>query len=452
MPFKKLTLFTLVITSLVFSSCKKDEENIPSKLDDQLEDALSSASNGLGKAFYKMPTSTNLRGIPQDPKNPLTEEKVALGKLLFYETGLSISPLMPENKGEYSCASCHIAAAGYQSNLVQGIGEGGQGFGINGEGRTKDPNFEESMMDVSPVRVPSILNNAYQQNLFWNGMFGATGVNRGTESLWLPETPMGANNLGYEGVETQAIAGLVGHRLNVNVDPTILAELGYTEMFDAAFGDLPEDQRYNGITTGLAIAAYERTILANQAPFQKYVHGDLNALTEEEKRGAILFFDEAGCASCHNGAGLNNLEFHAIGMKDLKDNPQAYNVGDSNPGYLGRGGFTGNSEDNYKFKVPQLYNLKDAPFLGHGCSIGTVEDMVRYKNLGVSENSDVPNTQLAEDFTPLNLTDEQVSDIAAFVNDGLYDPNLSRYVPGSLPSGNCFPTSDPIAKDDLGCN
>lgn len=84
------------------------------------------APNGSG-GFYRLPDSDRLRRIPQDPKNPLTEEKVRLGKLLFHETALAVGNLQENTQETYSCASCHFAQAGFQANLPQGIAEGGTG-------------------------------------------------------------------------------------------------------------------------------------------------------------------------------------------------------------------------------------------------------------------------------------------------------------------------------------
>ena len=452
MKLKRITLLSMLGLTLLFSACRKDDDQVPSDIDEQLEETLSAASNGVGAFHYIFPSSTDFSSIPQDPKNPLTTEKVELGKLLYHETGLGISPMMSESEGQYSCASCHFASAGFQANRFQGISEGGQGFGINGEGRERNPAYEEAMLDVQPLRTPSSMNTAFQTNLLWNGQFGATGVNTGTDAYWTPGTPIATNELGYEGLETQAIAGLGVHRMDIEVLPEIIETLGYKSMFDEVFSNFPESERYTKETAGLAIAAFERTILANQAPFQKYLKGEKNAITEQEKKGAILFFGDAGCASCHNGPGLNNMEFHALGFNDLHTCPEEiFKTNADDPAHLGRGSFTGEAADMYKFKVPQLYNMKDSPFFGHGSSFRTIRDVVAYKNLAISENSNVPESQLAEDFKPLNLTDEQVDDITAFLKFSLYDPYLDRYVPESLPSGNCFPFNDPIARVDLGC-
>jgi cytochrome c peroxidase len=69
----------------------------------------------------------------------------------------------------YSCASCHHVDAGFQSGLKQGIGEGGLGFGVHGEGRIKNAMYPESELDVQPIRTPTTLNVAYQEVMLWNG-------------------------------------------------------------------------------------------------------------------------------------------------------------------------------------------------------------------------------------------------------------------------------------------
>lgn len=230
-------------------------------------------------------------------------------------------------------------------------------------------------------------------------------------------------------------------------------QAAYEPLFDAAFSDVPTSERYDKEHAGLAIAAYERSILANEAPFQKWLNGDKNAMTDQEKEGATLFFAKANCVSCHTGPALNTMEFHALGMMDLNDCPEeVFQVTAETSANLGRGDFTKNSADNYKFKVPQLYNMKDSPFYGHGSSFFSIREVLEYKNNGISANNRVPESQLAEDFTPLNLTDTELDALEAFLTNSLYDNNLQRYIPSSLPSGNCFPNNDPMSRNDLGCN
>jgi cytochrome c peroxidase len=404
-------------------------------------------SNG-GLNDFVLPESSQFDLIPQDPKNPITKEKVALGGFLFHETALSIDAKEPGNKKTFSCASCHHAAAGFQAGTFQGIGEGGVGFGLRGEGRTPASLLID--VDVQPVRSPSAMNGAYQPNQLWNGQFGATHLNKGTESNWVEGTPIATNKLGFEGLETQAIAGMSVHRLNINEE--ILKMGAYRNLFDVVFPEVPVHERYTKFTAGLAIAAYERTLLSNKAPFQEYLRGNLNALSEQEKQGAILFFGKAQCVSCHSGPALNSMQFAAIGMGDLVDCPEpTVKTKTNDPANLGRGGFTKNPEDNFKFKVPQLYNLKDSPFYGHGSSFRSVKDVLVYKNKAIRENNNVPESQLDERFKPLHLSLDEINALEAFLVNGLYDPKLKRFVPQSLPSGLCYPNADIQSRIDMDC-
>jgi cytochrome c peroxidase len=221
----------------------------------------------------------------------------------------------------------------------------------------------------------------------------------------------------------------------------------YEDLFDIAFPSWPQATRYTVRTAGMAIAAYERTLLANQAPWQDWLRGNTSAMTESEKRGAVLFFSKAECYKCHTGPALNSMAFYGLGMNDLN----GADVAAQTTNDLGRGGFTQNPEDNYKFKVPQLYNLKDSPFFGHGGNFTSVREVIEYKNNATPENPNVPESQLAAEFHALGLTDSEITDLVNFIENALYDANLMRYTPDALPSGFCFPNNDAISVIDQGC-
>ncbi len=449
----RLKNFSLVFfMAMVMAACQKDDDGAGNtQLDQQLEQALKDASNNVGKTHFLLPLPNEFAKIPQDPNNPLTQEKIDLGRLLFHETGIGLSPKHTEHLGQFSCASCHFASAGFQAGRHQAISDGGIGFGANGEGRMPDPMYDVSELDVQPIRTPSALNIAYQEAIIWNGQFGATGVNAGTEANWTAGTPMEVNFLGYQGIESQAIAAQDVHRLKMNAE--VCEDLNYQALFDQAFPNVDTSIRYDKEHAGLAIAAYERTLFADQAPFQLWLRGDPNAMTDGQKEGAVLFFGKAGCASCHNGPSLANMEFHALGMKDLFENVEATYGADANSdGNLGRYSFTKKDTDKYRFKVPQLYNLTDSPFYGHGAGFTKVRDVVVYKNNAVKENSNVPDSQLAEQFKPLNLTSDEIDALTDFIENALNDPSLLRYQPLSVHSGNCIPNNDEQSRADLGCN
>lgn len=439
--------FAVSILAVVLFSCGR-EEQVTDSLNEKLEDRLAEI-NPLGNRAFILPGRNNLAAIPQDPRNPLTEAKVALGKMLFHETALGIKPVNTLSMRTYSCASCHSAEAGFQSGLRQGIGEGGEGYGAHGELRHQNSFCTIGELDVQPIRSPSVMNTAYQEVMLWNGQFGATGVNEGTEAKWENGNPISNNFLGYEGVETQAIAGLSVHRMGV--DKALLSSEPYRTMFEDAFPDIAEGDRYSLQFIGLAIAAFERSVLSNEAPFQRWLRGEYTALTDAQKRGALIFFDKGGCVSCHNGPALSSMNFYALGLNDLVGTDIVRSDPADNA-HKGRGGFTGKAEDDYKFKVPQLYNLRDVEFFGHGGTLRSVEAVVRYKNAGLPENSNVPVAQLSDQFKPLGLSEQEIKDLTNFIENGLHDASLNRYEPSSLPSGMCFPNNDSLSRSHRGCN
>jgi len=419
----------------------------PPTADDLLAERLIEASAGDGLALFTQPESEDFGSIPQDPKNPITGEKVDLGRLLFHETALGAKPELEIGAGTYSCATCHHAGAGFQAGIAQGIGEGGSGFGEAGQGRAVSAAYDAEQIDVQPIRSPSALNVAYQENMTWSGQLGATGANKGTKYAWMGARAF--NRLGYEGVETQAMAALQTHRLDVG--RLVSRYTLYKELFDRAFPDLPEKRRYTRVTAALAIAAYERTLLSNRSSFQRWLRGERPAMSAREKQGAILFFGKAGCVECHTGPALTSMRFEAIGMKDLWEHPEALNATADSVHNEGRGGFTDRAEEMYRFKVPQLYNLADAGLYGHGASFTDLRDVVAYKNAATPENERVPAHLLSDHFTPLGLTESEVDLLTEFLASGLHDPDLGRYVPGTVLSGSCFPNNDPASRRELGC-
>lgn len=441
-----LLVFALGVT---LWACTND--SLPDPTDAELERRLEKLAPGEDIGFFILPDSKDYQAIPTGKDNPLTAEKVALGKLLFYETGIARGAMHQQGQGTYSCATCHVPSAGFMPGRVQGIADGGAGFGSNGEGRDQDPIYQDGQLDVQGARPLSLLNVAYVTNTTWSGKFGAHHANEGTEELWGsdhdPITEI--NHLGLDGLESQNMEGLDLHRMIV--DDYVLDTLGYRSLFDLAFPDFPEEERYSKMATSFAISAYVRTLLPNQAPFQNWLKGNKDALTAAEKRGALLFYDKAGCFRCHKGASLSSVEFHALGVKDLYE-AGGVQTGPNDARNLGRGGFTGRTEDMFKFKVPSIYNMGDSPFYFHGSSKRSLREVVEYFNAGIGENPNVPESQLSHFFHPLNLSDQEVDELVQFLETGLRDPNLERYVPGAVLSGNCFPNNDQEARYDLGCN
>jgi len=399
---------------------------------------------------YVLPGSTDYANIPQSAANPMTASKVNLGKMLFFEPAFSVEAMHIENMQTFSCSSCHIPSAGFRPGRLQGIADGGVGFGVNGESRMMSPLYVPSEIDAQGARPLSMLNVAFVSNTMWNGSFGSDGVNVGTEDRWGvadPGTAINHERLGA--LEGQNIEGLKTHRMLYT--PELVETNGYKPFFDAAFPDVPEADRYNRKTASFALSAYLRSLTTTEAPFQRWLKGDYASMTEEQKRGAVVFFGKGGCYRCHNQPNLGSVNFQALGVEDLYQNG-GLKTSAEDLRNRGRGGFTGKAEDLYKFRVPQLYNIGDSGPYFHGSSKETLEEVVEYFNNGVHENPNVPIEQISPFFHPLNLSTEEKRDLVTFLREGLSDPNLQRYVPEAVMSGMCFPNNDYISKAQTGCN
>lgn len=423
-------------------SCTKQPELINPQL---LKKQISSISRTGDVSEFILPNANELHRIPQDSLNPLTEEKIILGRFLFFDPAISFDPKCKAASQTFSCASCHFADAGFSAGIKQSIAGGGRGFGVL---RHKHPFCEDSLIDVQQIKTPSIVNCAFQEVMLWSGKFGSKSVNKGTDSLWPKGSFLELNGLGLSGVETQARVALEAHGMRMN--PQLVMKTEYHEMFDSSYRSERDDLRYRRFTMARAIAAYERTVITSEAPFQKFLRGNDSILTQSQLSGASLFFGKANCVVCHRGPALNSMAFYALGMPDMLG-IDLFRQDSSNDAHLGRGGYTKKNEDMYAFKVPQLYNLKSHGFYGHGASFCSIDEVIRYKNQAIPSKKSVPKENLAKQFKPLHLTNSEIKQLADFIENALYDPNLKRYEPTHVPSGFCFPNNDKLSKEQLGC-
>ncbi|MEO0683497.1 MAG: cytochrome c peroxidase [Cyanobacteria bacterium J06649_11] len=390
-------------------------------LDYQLKRILEGCAPNNSLTYFQLPKW--YYEIPSDPNNPISEEKIELGKNLFFNTKLHINNVRPDSENTISCASCHSPNHGFKSGLRQAIGGGGIG---EGENRIRNRSFAPGEIDMQNIATPTSLNSAYQSTHGWTGQFGGKGANTDlAPSPLVNAIVKEANAKGYQGIASQALAALEVHRLGMNEE--LASALGLLALYDDAFSDFPREQRYSSLTTALALDAYERSMITNEAPFQDWLSGEHYAMSDQSKRGAILFFGKAGCVNCHTGPALNSMAFHAVGMKDLSQNDHSsILISSSNPPEnRGREMVTCNLADRNKFKVPQLYNLQDFNFYGHGSSFESIREVVEYFNYAIPEKEVVTSSY----FQWLGLKDYEVNDLVYFLTHGLYDDNLERYLP-----------------------
>lgn len=202
---------------------------------------------------------------PED--NPITDEKIELGHMLFFEQKLSRS-------GIISCNTCHVVGAAGVDHLPLAVGEAGR---------------------VGTRTSPTVYNAAFLGSQFWDGR--------------------------AETLEEQAMGPIQAH-VEMDLTPEEaeerLRETGYLPYFEAAFPEAEGDPiTFDNIVK--AIATFERTLITPGSPFDRYLEGDASALTEEQIAGLNLF-TSAGCAGCHNGVLLGGQGFarfsHAEGSGD----------------------------------------------------------------------------------------------------------------------------------------
>lgn len=438
-----ILLSALIILAI---SCTSDVLKVD--LDVALQEAIENISRTGSIDYFILADETDYSNLPnQEPKNPITREKVELGRMLYFETGLGQGAVHDNCYETYSCSSCHVPERGFLPGRMQGIGDGALGFGDFGDLRVKQDGYEFDELDAQGTRPLSSLNVAYMTNTLWSGLFGANDVNEGTEEFWTGLAEV--NHTGFTGLEAQNIEGFDLHRLEIN--DKVLDEYGYRAYFDKAFADYPVEERYTPETASFAISSFVRTLITTRAPFQDYLKGDRGALTDEQKKGALLFFGKANCTNCHNGPAFSAMKFYALGTSDMYQNG-GVNTSADDPRNLGRGMFTGMEKDYYKFKVPQLYNLKDYTHFFHGSSKTSIEDVIEFKMKAVSENPRVDNDRLSVRFAPLDLTEEDKSHLIDFLRNALHDDQVQRFVPESVLSGNCYPNNDWLSKKHLGCD
>ena len=163
-------LHLLVFAALFISGCASDQTTDP--LDVTLQRTMRRLAPDGTLDYYQVPHHEDLENIPSGIGNPLTAEKVELGKMLFFETALGIDAVNETGLRTFSCATCHIPAAGFTPGNVQGIADGAEGFGLNGEGRNMRGDYTEDQIDAQGARPlrSSLRTKFYVGWPFWRSL------------------------------------------------------------------------------------------------------------------------------------------------------------------------------------------------------------------------------------------------------------------------------------------
>ncbi|WP_395740179.1 cytochrome-c peroxidase [Prosthecobacter sp.] len=339
--------------------------------------------------------NTQIEALPKSAALPGdTREKIALGRLLFFDPVLSATRSV-------ACATCHSPQHGWADARPTPLGVNASGIGP-ARRVVKDAAFAPLMRNT-----PTILNTAFngiesgrpydpaQAPMFWDNRV------RSLEAQALAPIRQREEMRGDGCSEAEAVPQMV-ERLKAVPE--------YVKLFE------------NEITAEKvtqAIAAYERTLIAPDTPFDRFMRGDKSAMTTEQQQG-MAAFQRAGCALCHNGPMLSDFKLHAIGLTDSATN-------------------------RTEFRTPSLRNLTHtAPYMHHGGSTTLDEVLLFYDRLmdQAAETLEGGDVSSLPPLDPLlrhmNLLPEDHAPIRAFLealSSDAYDKTAPEKVPSGLKPG-----------------
>jgi len=374
--------------------------------------------------------SAQLPPVPVPPENPITEAKRVLGKILFWDEQLSSNDTV-------ACGTCHRPAAGGGDPRVgrfRGADErtvddvwGSPGVvAMNEAGEpVEHPQFGREPQVTDRI-APSYFGALWADEQFWDGrarsefvdpLSGDVVIESGgsleSQSLQPLINPVEMTHPGRSWDElTDKLAGAIPLGLASNLPPDVAiaidASPDYPSMFERAFND-PE---ITPVRIAFAIATYERTLVADQTPWDRYMAGDESALSERLVYSWRLF-ERQKCVNCHEPPLFTNNDFLNIGVRRIEFDP-------------GRQIVTGDEEDAGEMKVPSLRNAALRERFMHTGEFSRLPATILFYNNGLAlpGRDDIPNGGVYA--FAINGSDDY--DLAAFLRDALVDPRVANEI------------------------
>ncbi len=456
-----ITLTTLAVCALLIfapQSAADDKDRLAAGRGNQVDQLLLARLRQLG--FTGNIESTLVQRLGR----PLDHKLADLGRLLWFDT---IGGLNDDN----TCAGCHSPTNGFGD--TQSIAIGIDNNGIVGPDRAGPRNMR---------RTPMAINTAFFPNLMWNSRFASLSNdpfdNRQGFEFPLPEG-LSLSSMPHLLVaqafipptERTEAAGFAFPGDNFAIRDEVLRRLNNVTNYRSLFAEVFPEVRDGGLITfemfGKAIAEFEFTLTFANAPIDQFARGQSGAMSDDEKRGALLFFGPARCVECHAVSGQSNEMFsdfadHVIGVPQIV--PALTNNNFDGPGVnedFGREEISGDPSDRYKFRTSPLRNVAVQPTFFHNGAFTSLEDAVRHHlNVFESARNYNPKDQHLDDdltgpigplepvlarvdailATPIQLDEKEIRQLVAFVRNGLLDPrakpeSLRKLSPASVPSG-----------------
>lgn len=393
---------------------------------------------------------------------PVDAELADIGRLLWFDPILGV-------KGDNSCSGCHSPTSGFGD--TQSIAIGIDNNGVVGPERSGPRNQRRS---------PMVLNAAFFPRLMWNSRFAALSGDPFDNSAGFQFPAPEATSLSYlphllaaqafiPPTERVEMAGFDFPGNNDDLRDEVVTRVSAVQEYMSRFANaVPAVQSTGALTydhIAAAIAEFTFSLTFANAPIDRFARGEAGALTESQKRGALLFFGRAGCVQCHSVGGTSNEMFsdfkeHVIAVPQIA--PTVGNVAFDGPGGnedFGLEQMTGKSKDRYAFRTTPLRNVALQPTFMHNGAFVTLEGAIRhhldprasalgYTGIGLDEDLAGPRGPIAPVLEQLDrwlrnrveLSDDEFGQLVDFVRNGLLDPRarpeqLRALVPAALPSG-----------------
>jgi cytochrome c peroxidase len=389
-----------------------------------------------------------------------------LGRLAFHDSLLGLAD-------DNSCAGCHAAQAGFGDTQSIAIGVGNNN--VVGPDREGPRNQRRAPMILNNVFFPRLMLNSRFASLSGDPFDNSAGFQfPAPEGFSLSPLPHLLTAQAFiPPTERPEMAGFGADvpQTNDGIRQAVVARLNASAEYRKLFGKIFPEVKSGGPVTyemlARAVAEFEFTLVFADAPVDRFARGQKEAMTEEEKRGALLFFGAAGCVQCHKVAGRSNemfsdFEQHVVGVPQVA--PALTNVSFDGPGAnedFGLEQVTGSSADRYAFRTSPLRNVALQPTFFHNGAFTSLENALRfhldpaaglmaYDPAQAGLDADLqgppgPKQPLLDRLdplmqTPVALSDEEFRQLLAFLTNGLLDPkarpeNLRKLIPARLPSG-----------------
>ena len=413
---------------------------------------------------------------PITERKSIKDYKYSLGQALFFD------PILSGNR-DVACATCHVFGLGSSDNLPMSIGIGGKGVGISRMEYERGVPIARNSLDLWGRGRPEFTT------FFWDGRVQLAKDGKQILTPYYYKTPVGLEStlaaaVLFPVVESDEMTGRYDQRSSKNLpkehanQPNKIAMAGrgltweqrgraiyaaivdqvlgsthanltqtnvqYRNLFKNAFPQ-KDIQEAHFVDFANAIAHFiSNAFVMKKTPWDRYLEGNSKAITEKQKRGAILFYGKGKCTVCHSGTYFTDQEFHVIPVPQIGVGKAAGQID------YGRAGVTKKPEDRYRFRTPPLRNVERTSPYGHNGYFQSIKEVIRHHVNPIPALARAQNAEKERSWVQAQilffassllrdsarLDEKELEDLVAFLTALSFDlQDISIVVPVNVPSG-----------------